>query len=147
MFVCIVGNNPLCSAVQLCLTLCNPMDCSLPGSSAHGIFQARILELGAISYSRRSSQLTDRTRVFWVTCIGRWLLYHLGNPRKICQSLGFQSTDTWIISRSALVCCFLRQVKQPGPLRNVLNDPSKAKDEIMLNVQLYTWHSRGYRST
>ena len=36
-------------------TLCDPMDCSLPGSSIHGIFQARILEWVAISFSRRSS--------------------------------------------------------------------------------------------
>ena len=34
----------MCSVTQLCLTLCNPMDCSLPGSSVHGIFLARILE-------------------------------------------------------------------------------------------------------
>ena len=44
---------------QLCPTLCNPMDCSLPGSSIHRIFQARVLEWGAISFSRRSSQLSD----------------------------------------------------------------------------------------
>ena len=37
---------------QLCPTLSDPMDCSLPGSSAHGIFQARILEWGAITFSR-----------------------------------------------------------------------------------------------
>ena len=37
---------------QLCPTLCNPMDCSLPGSSIHGIFQARVLEWVAISFSR-----------------------------------------------------------------------------------------------
>ena len=36
---------------QSCLTLRNPMDCSLPGSSVHGIFQARVLEWGAIAYS------------------------------------------------------------------------------------------------
>ena len=39
----------VCVHAQLCLTLCNPMDCSLPGSSVHGIFQARILEQVAIS--------------------------------------------------------------------------------------------------
>ena len=44
-----------CSITQSCLTLCGPMDCSLPGSSVHGIFQARILEQLAISYSRGSS--------------------------------------------------------------------------------------------
>ena len=48
---------------QLCLTLCDPMDCSLSGSSAHGIFQARALEWIAILFSRGSSQPRDRTRV------------------------------------------------------------------------------------
>ena len=51
---------------QSCLTLCNPMDCSLPGSSVHGILQAKILEPVAISDSRGSSRLRDRT---WVFCI------------------------------------------------------------------------------
>ena len=37
--------------VQSCLTLSDPMDCSLPGSSVHGIFQARVLEWGAIAFS------------------------------------------------------------------------------------------------
>ena len=41
----------VCSVAQSCLTLCDPTDCSLPGSSLHGIFQARILECIAISYS------------------------------------------------------------------------------------------------
>ena len=36
---------------QLCLTLSDPMDCSLPGSSIHGIFQARVLEWGAVAFS------------------------------------------------------------------------------------------------
>ena len=48
---------------QLCLTLCDPMDCSLLGSSIYGIFQAWVLEWGAISFSRGSSQPRDRTRV------------------------------------------------------------------------------------
>ena len=40
---------------QLCLTLCNPMDCSLPGSSVHEIFQARVLEWVAIAFSIKNS--------------------------------------------------------------------------------------------
>ena len=47
--------------VQSCPTLCDPMDCSLPGSSVHGIFQARILEWIAISFSKESSQPRDWT--------------------------------------------------------------------------------------
>ena len=42
---------------QLCPTLSNPMDCSLPGSSAHGIFQARVLEWGAIAFSKLGFEL------------------------------------------------------------------------------------------
>ena len=43
------------SVAQLCLTLCNSMDCNPPGSSVHGILQARILEWVAVSFSRGSS--------------------------------------------------------------------------------------------
>ena len=49
----------VCSLAQLCLTLCNPMDCSLLGSSVRVILQARILELVALSFSRGSSQPKD----------------------------------------------------------------------------------------
>ena len=48
---------------QPCLTLCDPMDCSLPDSSVYGVFQARILEWVAISFSRRFSQPRDWTQV------------------------------------------------------------------------------------
>ena len=52
------------------------MDCSPPGSSVHEIFQARIQEGAAISFSRGSSRCRDRTCVSLVSCIGRWILYH-----------------------------------------------------------------------
>ena len=48
---------------QSCRTLCNPVDCSLPGSYIHVILQARILQWVAISFSMGSSQLRDRTQV------------------------------------------------------------------------------------
>ena len=51
---------------QSCPTLCDPMDGSPPGSSVHGILQAKILEWVAIPFSRGSSQPRDRT---WVSCI------------------------------------------------------------------------------
>ena len=50
-------------SLQLCVTLCNPMDCSPPGSSVHGILQARILEWVAMPFSRGSSWPRDRTQV------------------------------------------------------------------------------------
>ena len=48
---------------QSCPTLCDPVDCTLPGSSVHGIFQTIVLEWIAISFSRGSSQTRDWTRV------------------------------------------------------------------------------------
>ena len=64
--------------VQSCRTLCDPMDCSLPGSSVHGILQARILEWVTISFSRGSSQPRDRTQV---SCIGG-RYFNLGATRE-----------------------------------------------------------------
>ena len=59
---------------QSCPTLCDPVDCSPPGSSVHGILQARILEWVAISFSREFSQPRDGT---WVSC--RETLYPLSH--------------------------------------------------------------------
>ena len=55
--------HKLVLVTQLCPTLCDPMDCCLPGSSVHGILQARIQEWVAIPFSRGPSQPRDRTRV------------------------------------------------------------------------------------
>ena len=59
----------LCVHAQSCPTLCDPINCSLPGSSVHGIFQAKILEQLATSYSQGSSWPRDRT---CVSCILHW---------------------------------------------------------------------------
>ena len=66
----------MCSVAKSCLTLWDPMDCSLPSSSVHGIFQARILEWIAISSSRGSSWLRVWTHVSCISCTGRRILYH-----------------------------------------------------------------------
>ena len=67
--------------------LCKPMHCNLPGSSVHGILQARILEWVAMPSCRGSSQLRDQTRVSYVSFIGRQVL---ANPptRAICPLPG-----------------------------------------------------------
>ena len=70
----------VCSVTKLCLIYCNPMDCSLPGSSVHGIFQARILEWVAISFSRESSWSKDWTCIF---CFGSWILHHWAETHAI----------------------------------------------------------------
>ena len=77
----------VCSIVQSSPTLCDLMDCSLPGSSVHGIFHARTLEWVVISYSRGSYWPRDWTCVSCISFIGRWILYywrHLGSPKSKC---------------------------------------------------------------
>ena len=66
MYVCV----SVCICIQPYLTLCNHMDYNTPGSSVHGIFQARILEWGAISSSRGYSQPRDQSSVAFVSYIG-----------------------------------------------------------------------------
>jgi len=63
-------NSESVSVSQSCLTLCNSMDSSPPGSSGHGILQARILEWVSISFSRRSSWPRDRTLISCISWIG-----------------------------------------------------------------------------
>ena len=63
-------------SLYLCLTLCDPMDCSPPGSSVRGIFQARILEWVAISSCGGSSPCRNQTTSPASFCIGRQILYH-----------------------------------------------------------------------
>ena len=65
------------SVTQLYLTLCNPMDCSLPGSSVHGIFQARVLERIAISSSKGSSRPRNQIHVSGFYCADSLPLHHL----------------------------------------------------------------------
>ena len=66
----------VCSVGQLCPTLCDPMDCSPPGSSVWLIILARTLEWVAISFSRESSQPRDWTHFSCGSSIGRQILYY-----------------------------------------------------------------------
>ena len=81
-------------------THCDPMNCSPPGSSVHGIFQARIVGWVAISYSKGSSQPRDQTHVSCISCNGRQILY---------------CCTTWEAQ------CSFTILKILGPLRIVLN--------------------------
>ena len=83
MYVCVC----VCVLVaQLCLTLYDPRDCSLPGSSVHEILQARTLERVAVPFSRGSFRPRDQT---CVPCIGRWILYHLTHQGSLIITVSF----------------------------------------------------------
>ena len=56
-------------SLQTCVTLCDPMDCSLPGSSVHGVLLARILAWVAMPSSRGSSLPRDQTHIYSGSCI------------------------------------------------------------------------------
>ena len=120
----------LAKLLQSCLTLCNPMDRSLPDSSVHGILQARILERVAMPSSRGSSPplmspalagkfcqslmslalAGEQTRISYVSCIGRQVLYHShhpGNPH-IAAPLDNSSVKSCISFQKEQKSCFLR---------------------------------------
>ena len=69
---------------QLCLTLSDPMDSSLPGSSIHGIFQATVLEWGAIAFSDQPRQHIKKQRRYFV------------NKGPSSQGYGFSSGHVWM---------------------------------------------------
>ena len=87
----------------MCLTLCNSMDCSLPGSSVHSIFQARVLEWVAISFSRESSRPRDQTWVSHIVSRRFYCLSHQGSQ------LGRHETNPratpWLISQTEAAAC------------------------------------------
>ena len=72
---------------QSCGTLGDPMDCSLPGSSIHGVFQTRVLEWGAISFSRGSSLPGDQTQVSHIVgrCFTLWATREVRVHQSMCR--------------------------------------------------------------
>ena len=101
---------------QSCPTLSNPMDCSLPGSSTHGIFQARVLEWGAIAFSNKRmlniakhSLVTDSFKK-WNNLSKGHFPYMKGQVTKVLDNVNFFShvSPPWhspyILGRSQLIC-------------------------------------------
>ena len=70
----------VCVHTHSCPIICNPMNCSPPGSSVHEIFMARMLECVAVSFSRGSSWARDWTLISCISCIDGQVLYQLRHP-------------------------------------------------------------------
>ena len=77
---------------QSCLTLCDPMDCTLPGFSVHGISQARTLEWVAFSYSRGFSWPRDR---IWVSCTADRFFTIWATMEALCDTVELKSYNKW----------------------------------------------------
>ena len=93
--------------IQSYPTLCDPMDCSPPGSSVHGILQARILEWVAISFSRRSSQPRDQTQVSHIAgrCFNLWATR---------EALTFYNILMQLLTQSCPTLCIPMDCSPPG---------------------------------
>ena len=100
----------LCLVTQLCLTLCDPVDCSLPGFSPHGLLKARILGWVAMPSSRGSSQPRDRTPVTRIA--GRF--FTIWATREALQAPSWESqTNSTFNNLLCGWCLFIRQDKLP----------------------------------
>ena len=109
-----------CSLVaKSCLTFCNPMHCSPPGSSVHENFQARILEWVAISFSSGSSRPRDSEPI---SCIGRQILYHWATREaqlNLKQTYQFSSVQFSSVVQLCLTICDAMDCSTPGfPITN-----------------------------
>ena len=80
-----------------CPTLSDRMDCSLPGSSVHGIFQARVLEWGAIAFSRKTVLLTHKTNLLWCFHIFKNIYPSVQFSRSVVSD----SATPWIAAHQA----------------------------------------------
>ena len=94
-------------SLQSCPTLSNPRDCSLPGSSVHGILQTRIPEWVAISSSRAPFQPRDSN--LHLLCLLHWqagsLLVPCGKPMKSYACMRAKSLQSWPTVCEVLCCC------------------------------------------
>ena len=90
--------------LQSSLTLCNPMEHTLPVFSVRGILQARILEWVAMSSFRGSSRPTDQTHISCVCCIGRQVLYHQRHLESPGAELRFPPKEVPSVYRSFSEC-------------------------------------------
>ena len=93
-----------------CPTLCDPMDSSLAGSSVHGIFQARVLEWVAISFSRRSSRPRDQNRVSCI--VGRHFTVRATREVSRCKLVYTESESE--VAQSCPTLCDPMACSLPG---------------------------------
>ena len=127
-------------------TLCDPIDCSLPASFVCGIFQARVLEWVAISFSRRSSQPRDWT---WVSCIaGR--RFTIWATREARESLNYVIISGDIIQHASLIT---QQVKNPPAIQETqetqvwsLGWDDILEEEMATHSSALAWENHGQGS-
>ena len=125
----------VCSVTQLCPTLCAPMDCVAHQTplSVHGIFQARMLEWVAISFSRGSSRPRGQT---YISCIGRQVLYHWATweAASFCST---QISNQYAAHFNALFISIILQLKNVK-MENFVIYPNRNRNLRMQTEAI--WH-------
>ena len=105
----------LCVRAQSCPTLCNPMDCCPPGSSIHGVLQARMLKWVVMQSSRGASRPKDWTRISLVCCTCRRVLCHCTTweaPQSYRRPPSF-GCPPFPTAFSVFIVLFLEQIHEP----------------------------------
>ena len=99
--------------LQSCPALCDPIDCSLPGSSVHGILQAKILEWVAVPFSRGSSAPRDEIGVSYISCVGCWLFFlPFAPPGKLTEFITAAFLNLKAFLSSSTRSFFLKLIKK-----------------------------------
>ena len=119
------SDSVTCTSILSCVLLWKPMDCSSPDSSVHGIFQPRILQCVAISYSRRTSSPRDGSQV---SCHGRRILYHWAT---------WEVPVTWV---SFFLMWHVVSSTKAIQLSQIAGFSDNGKKLTTLNTEAQNWH-------
>ena len=128
-------------SLQLCPTLCDPMDYSPPGSSVHGILQARILEWVAVFFSRVSSQSRDWARISQVSCPlcrASHVALMVKNPPAKAGDVKRCTFDSWRRARKPLQCSCLENPMDRGAWWAIVHRVAKSWTQLKrLSTHIY----------
>ena len=110
-----------------CVLLCDPMDCSLPGSSIHGIFQARVLEWIAVSFSRGCSRPRDRTWVSHIAdrCFTVWTTSQVYSSSRINIKKGPTKGESIWKWAQRYCCADHRQLQTWPPIHSSITEGTR----------------------
>ena len=119
---------------QSCPTPCNPVDCSPPGSSIHGILQARILEWVAISFSRGSSQPSDQIQVSHIA--GRRFNLWATREAQVISSLHLNTSGGMVRIKVIWISLKLKESAGDRYRYNILNYRASKKESHSRNMKM-----------
>ena len=140
-------------SLHLCLTLCDPMKWGPSGSSVYGILQERIVGWVSMTSSRGSSWPRDQTHISYISCIGRWVLYHLRylwspkyvltaikNENRIQRTILLNETEGWGILHGCFGT-FIMKLWWIWKLPSILHTVSILSSDLS-SIALKTWRAK-----